>query len=69
MLFIFNLGYENEAFTDAMNCMIEGNCISNYPQDGHCVANDEDGDASLTDLKEIEGDWWVIRGMLSIRGE
>ena len=48
-----------------MNCMIDGNCMSNYPQDGHCVANDEDGDASLTDLKEIEGDWWVIKGTCS----
>ena len=25
-------GYENQAFTDVMNCMIEGNCISNYPK-------------------------------------
>ena len=38
------IGYENKAFEDAMNCMIDGNCISNYPKDGYCVANDEDGD-------------------------
>ena len=45
-----------------MNCMIEGSCISNYPKDGYCVADNEDGDKSLTDLKQLEGDWWVIRG-------
>ena len=56
------LGYENEAFEDVMNCMIEGSCISNYPKDGYCVADNEDGDKSLTDLKQLEGDWWVIRG-------
>ena len=60
--FVIPLGYENEAFEDAMNCMIEGSCISNYPKDGYCVADNEDGDKSLTDLKQLEGDWWVIRG-------
>lgn len=56
-------GYENEAFTELMNCMIDGHCMSNYPQDGHCVAGDADADQSLTNFEEIKGDWWVIRGL------
>ncbi len=62
-------GYENEAFTNIMNCMIGGNCMSNYPQDGYCVATDEDADQSLTDLNLIKGDWWVIKGTLFFRFE
>ena len=27
------------------------------------MARDEDADASLTDLNQIKGDWWSIRGL------
>ena len=56
-------GYENIAFDDIMDCIIEHKCMSNYPQDGFCVAQDEDADQTLTDLNEIAGDWWVIKGL------
>ena len=53
-----------------MNCMIDNQCMSNYPKDGYCVGSDEaDLDTSLTDLDEVRGDWWVIRGLNCGRDE
>ena len=56
-------GYLNKEFEDVMLCMIEHKCMSNYPQDGTCVAREEDGVKSITDMNQIKGDWWVIKGL------
>ena len=56
-------GYLNQKFEDLMLCMIENNCMSSYPQDGTCVAKEEDGGETITDMNQIKGDWWVIKGL------
>ena len=56
-------GYLNQKFEDLMLCMIENNCMSSYPQDGTCVAREEDGVKTITDMNQIKGDWWVIKGL------
>lgn len=56
-------GYMNPQFEETMLCMIEGGCMSNYPRDGECVASDSDAVQSITDMSQIQGDWWVIKGL------
>ena len=56
-------GYMNDEFEETMLCMIEGNCMSNYPKDGECVAKDEDAVQTITDISQIAGEWWVIKGL------
>ena len=33
------------------------------PDDGKCRVTDDDGQQDLTDVSDIEGDWWVIKGL------
>ena len=56
-------GYLNQEFEAVMLCMIEHKCLPNYPQDGTCVAREEDGVKTITDMNQIKGDWWVIKGL------
>lgn len=56
-------GYENQEFLDLMKCMLDGGCLDQYPDDGPCIGTDEDADQSVTKMEDIEGDWWVIRGV------
>jgi len=56
-------GYENEAFTDLIGCMLDSQCLEQYPQDGPCIGSNEDAVQSVTKMEDIEGDWWVLRGV------
>ena len=33
------------------------------PDDGVCKVSEKDGQKDLTDVSDIEGDWWVIKGL------
>ena len=49
-------GYENEAFEEQINCMIENKCLHGvFPRDGACLGTDED--AVNTNLEAIRGNW------------
>lgn len=56
-------GYANTQFLDLINCMLDNQCLADYPRDGICYGNDEDGVPILKDLNQIKGDWWVIYGL------
>jgi len=57
-------GYENPVFEDVMLCMIDNKCLPDYPRDGECVAkSDSDAVQTLTSMKQVQGDWWAIRGL------
>ena len=56
-------GYLNQEFESLMLCMIDNNCMSHYPQDGTCVAQETDGVTTITDMDQIQGDWWAIKGL------
>ena len=50
-------GYENAVFEDVMLCMIDKDCLPDYPKDGECVAkSDSDAVQTLTSLKQVEGE-------------
>jgi len=56
-------GYENEEFFNLMGCMLDNQCLVDYPDDGPCIGTDQDALKNITSLEQIEGDWWVIRGV------
>jgi len=56
-------GYENAEFLENMNCLIDGQCLPQYPDDGICYGQDSDGIESITSMDQIKGDWWVVRGL------
>ena len=56
-------GYMNQQFEETMLCMIEEQCMSDYPTDGQCVATDQDAVQTITDLAQIAGEWWVTKGL------
>ena len=62
-------GYENQPFLDVIICMQDNGCMANYPTDGICFGNDEDGVKEVTKLEQIAGDWWVVQGLSCGQGD
>ena len=56
-------GYQNTQFTDLIDCMLTQACLEQYPEDGPCIGEDKDGLQTVTKMEDIEGDWWVLRGI------
>ena len=46
-------GYLNTEFESLMLCMIDHGCMSHYPQDGTCVAQESDGVETITDMSQV----------------
>lgn len=49
-------GYENTQFTDMMQCMLDNQCLSQYPEDGPCIGADKDAINTVTKMEDIEGE-------------
>jgi len=57
-------GYKSEIYTKMIECMGERNkCLPIYPDDGDCLATDADAAQNITSLDQLEGDWWVVKGI------
>jgi len=57
-------GYLSADYTTMIECMGERNkCLPTYPDDGECLATDADAVQNITSLDQIEGDWWVVKGI------
>ena len=52
----------NENFRHLMDCMIDNDCMPKYPTDGICLATDDQALQSITDIEQLKGDWWVLKG-------
>lgn len=53
---------KNEAFQTFMTCSIDNDCIPEYEDDGFCLAMDEMAMQTLTEVDDLKGDWWVLKG-------
>jgi len=56
-------GYENRQFLEIIDCMLTNKCLLQYPEDGPCIGGNQDAITSVKTMKDIEGDWWVLRGL------
>jgi len=53
----------DDTFLTLLNCMIETGCLAKMPDNGECRLNNTDGLKNITTMDQIEGDWWVVRGV------
>jgi len=57
-------GYTSPHYVKMIECLGERNqCLPTYPDDGDCLAQDSDALQNLTSLDQVEGDWWVVKGI------
>ena len=56
-------GYENEPLHDLLNCMLANGVLEQYPRDGPCLGGDGDAVGHVRGMEDIQGDWWVVRGV------
>ena len=40
-----------------MQCMLDSECLEQYPEDGPCIGSDADALVSVKTMEEIEGGW------------
>lgn len=57
------LGINNEAFKDLLACMVKHGCMAKLPDDGTCLAGPDNTVQSITELDQVAGGWWVVRGV------
>jgi len=56
-------GEQDTRFSDLLQCMLNNECLPKYAPDGTCLANDADAVQNLTSMDQLEGDWWVLKGV------
>ena len=52
----------NENFRKLLKCMVENDCMPKYDDDGLCMATDDQALQTITDIEQVSGDWWVLKG-------
>jgi len=43
--------------------MVENSCLEKYEEDGICLATFDQALQDLTDIEQVKGDWWVLKGI------
>ena len=56
------LDSKNDNFKKMVDCMVENGCMPSYNDDGICLAADYEALQDITDIAQLEGDWWVVKG-------
>lgn len=56
-------GYNSTKYRNLMQCMSDHSCLPMSPSDGICLANDSDTIKNLTDMAQVKGKWWILRGL------
>ena len=49
-------GYENAEFLENMQCLIDNQCLPQYPDDGICYGQDSDGLKSITSMDQVRSE-------------
>ena len=58
-----NYAYNSTVYANLMQCMSDHGCFPKEPEDGTCLAKDSDAVKNLTDVAQIKGKWWTLRGL------
>jgi len=53
----------DKIFLNLLHCMITTGCLQKMPDNGKCLLNNTEGLQNITTMSQIEGDWWVVRGV------
>ena len=46
-------GYENREFLDTIGCLVESECLMDYPRDGVCLGEDKDALQNIKSLEQV----------------
>ena len=46
-----------------LQCMATHECLPKMPPDGECLAKDTDTIQNLTKLEQVQGKWWILKGI------
>lgn len=58
-----NYGYQDPYYSNLLECMVHHGCLPMAADDGKCLGTDADADQSLTHLEQIQGKWWLLKGL------
>ena len=56
-------GYGNEAYKSVLQCMVGNKCLPVSNMDGRCLAQDNQTVNNLTNIEQVKGKWWIVRGL------
>lgn len=56
-------GYNSSLYHNVLQCAVDNGCFPQNPPDGSCLANDTDAVANLTDMSQVSGKWWILKGL------
>ena len=57
------LQYRILEYVILLSCLVENRCLPVSPMDGICLAEDSQADKSLVTIDQINGQWWVLKGL------
>ena len=46
-----------------MNCLVTNKCLPQSPPDGACLAQDNQAVSTLTEMDQLAGKWWILKGL------
>lgn len=56
-------GYNNTLYKNTLQCAVDHDCMPHYPPDGQCLAQDNQTIATLTNMSQVAGKWWILKGL------
>ena len=58
----FQYGYQNQRYSDVLQCMNEHHCLPILPMNGKCLKTNHTV-SNITNYEQIQGRWWIVRGL------
>ena len=58
-----NYGYNSTRYREMMQCMVTHHCLPEQKPDGKCLALDSDTVRNLTNMEQMKGKWWILKGI------
>lgn len=56
-------GYNSTLYRSFLQCLSDHDCLPVSLPDGKCLAGDSDAIKNLTNLSQVKGKWWILRGL------
>lgn len=59
-----SVGYGSAVYKKSMQCMVDNHCIpKSNVTDGKCLVTDDQTIQNLTDMHQVAGRWWILKGL------
>ncbi len=62
--YLCEIDYMNSTtYRNVVQCMVDHKCIPKMKPDGVCLANDSEALQNITSMSQVQGKWWVLKGI------